>query len=166
MAKGYQRHSQKPYFKEVVNTMAKWYQRYNQKRISKKDSQYIQLLIMPLISIGHCIDYPLKYASGYACGICWPLYWLFFFDIPLLVMPLVSFGPCIDCPSLIYGISKKDIQYNGQQIPKVWPEATYQRRTVNTMAKRYQRHNQKPYIKEEQSIQWPTDTKGITRSVF
>jgi hypothetical protein len=32
------------------------------------------------------------------------------------------------------------------------------------MAKRYQRHNQKPYIKEGQSIQWPKDTKGITRS--
>ena len=43
-------------------------------------------------------------------------------------------------------------------------EAVYQRRTVNTMAKRYQRHNQKPYIKEGQSIQWPKDTKGITKS--
>jgi hypothetical protein len=43
------------------------------------------------------------------------------------------------------------------------PEAVYQR-TVNAMAKRYQRHNQKPYIKEGQSIQWPKDTEGITRS--
>jgi hypothetical protein len=32
------------------------------------------------------------------------------------------------------------------------------------MAKRYKRHNQKPYIKEGQSIPWPKDTKGITRS--
>ena len=32
------------------------------------------------------------------------------------------------------------------------------------MVKGYQRHNQKPYIKEEQSIQLPKDTKGITRS--
>ena len=31
------------------------------------------------------------------------------------------------------------------------------------MVKRYQRHNQKPYIKEGQSIKWPKDTKGITR---
>ena len=31
------------------------------------------------------------------------------------------------------------------------------------MAKRYQRQNQKPYIKG-QSMQWPKDTKGITRS--
>jgi hypothetical protein len=43
------------------------------------------------------------------------------------------------------------------------PEAVYQRR-VNAIAKRYQRHNQKPYIKEGQSIQWPKDTKDITRS--
>jgi hypothetical protein len=58
----------------------------------------------------------------------------------LLVIPLVSFGHCIECPSLIYGF------------------------TVNTMAKRYQRHNQKLYIKGGQSIQWSNDTKGITRS--
>ena len=57
-------------------------------------------------------------------------------------------------------ISKKDSQYNGQKIPKASPEAVYQRRTVNTMAKRCQRYNQKPYIKG-QSIQWPKDTKGI-----
>jgi hypothetical protein len=31
------------------------------------------------------------------------------------------------------------------------------------MVKKYQMNNQKPYIKEGQSIQWPTDTKGITR---
>ena len=60
-------------------------------------------------------------------------------------------------------MSKKDSQYNGQKIPKAEPEAVYQR-TVNTMVKRYQRHNQKRYIKELQSIQWPKDTKGITRS--
>ena len=32
------------------------------------------------------------------------------------------------------------------------------------MARRYQRGNQKPYIKEEQTIQWPEDTKGVIRS--
>jgi hypothetical protein len=31
------------------------------------------------------------------------------------------------------------------------------------MAKRYQRGNQKPYI-EGQIIQWPKDTKGVTRN--
>jgi hypothetical protein len=37
------------------------------------------------------------------------------------------------------------------------------RRTDNTMAKRYQRGNQNPYIKEEQTTQWPKDTKGAIR---
>ena len=63
----------------------------------------IRLLVMPLVSFGHCIDCPsliygfwlclwylltivltvlLWYtASGYAFGIFWPLYWLSFFDI-------------------------------------------------------------------------------------
>jgi hypothetical protein len=31
------------------------------------------------------------------------------------------------------------------------------------MAKRYQRGNQNPYIKEEQTTQWPKDTKGAIR---
>jgi len=43
-------------------------------------------------------------------------------------------------------------------IPK-WSEAGNQIRTDNTMAIRYQRCNQKPGIKEEQTIQWPKDTK-------
>ena len=29
------------------------------------------------------------------------------------------------------------------------------------MAKRYQRGNQNPYIEEEQTTQWPQDTKGV-----
>ena len=29
------------------------------------------------------------------------------------------------------------------------------------MAKRYQRDNQKPYVEERQTRQWPEDTKGI-----
>jgi hypothetical protein len=32
------------------------------------------------------------------------------------------------------------------------------------MATRYQRGNQKPHIKEEQTIQWPQDTKVVIRS--
>jgi predicted YcjX-like family ATPase len=31
------------------------------------------------------------------------------------------------------------------------------------MAKRYQRGNQNPYIEEEQTTQWPKDTKGVIR---
>ena len=32
------------------------------------------------------------------------------------------------------------------------------------MAIRYQRYNQKPGIEEEQTMQWPKDTKGVIRS--
>ena len=45
-------------------------------------------------------------------------------------------------------ISKKNRQHNGQKIPKNQSETVYRRRTDNTMAKRYQRGNQKPYIEE------------------
>ena len=38
-------------------------------------------------------------ASGYSCGILWPLYCLSF-DLPLLVTLVVSFGHCIVCPSI------------------------------------------------------------------
>ena len=31
------------------------------------------------------------------------------------------------------------------------------------MVKRYQRGNQNPYIEEEQTTQWPKDTKGVIR---
>jgi hypothetical protein len=41
------------------------------------------------------------------------------------------------------------------KIPKGQPEAVY-RRTDNTMAKRYQRGNQKLYF-EEQTTQWPKE---------
>jgi hypothetical protein len=60
-------------------------------------------------------------------------------------------------------ISKKNRQHNGQKIPKGYSESVYQRRTDNTMAKRYQRGIQNPYIKEEQTTQWPKDTKGVIR---
>jgi hypothetical protein len=42
-------------------------------------------------------------------------------------------------------------------------ESVYQRRTNITMAKRYQRGNQNPYIEEEQTTQWPEDIKGAIR---
>ena len=39
------------------------------------------------------------------------------------------------------------------KIPKGQSESVYLRRTDNTMAKRYQRGNQNPYIEEEQTTQ-------------
>jgi hypothetical protein len=60
-------------------------------------------------------------------------------------------------------ISKKNRQPNGQKIPKGKSKSVNRRRTDNTMAKRYQRSNQNPYIEEEQTTQWPKDTKGEIR---
>jgi hypothetical protein len=34
------------------------------------------------------------------------------------------------------------------------------------MDKRYQRGNENPYIEEEQTTQWPRDTKGQSESVY
>jgi hypothetical protein len=70
------------------------------------------------------------------------------------------------------------------KIPKAKSETVYRGRTDNTVAKRYQRGNQKriskknrqhsgqkipkgnqkPYIEEEQTTQWPKDTKGEIRN--
>jgi hypothetical protein len=61
-------------------------------------------------------------------------------------------------------ISKKNRQHNGQKIPKRQSEPVYRRRTNNTMAKRYQRGNQNQYIEEEQTTQWPKDTKEAIRT--
>jgi hypothetical protein len=58
----------------------------------------------------------------------------------------------------------KDIQHNGQKIPKVQSEAVNQWRIYNTMNKRYQRCNQKPYINEGHTTQWAKDTKDAIRS--
>ena len=82
---------------------------------------YLRLLIITLVSFGHCIDCPSIYgfwwppwyllaivltallftASDDHVVIFWPLYWLFFY-LRLLMTTLVYFGHCIDCPS-IYG---------------------------------------------------------------
>jgi hypothetical protein len=89
-----------------------------------------------------------------------------------------------------FRISKKNRQHNGHKIPKRrLSDSVYQRRTDNTMATRYQREvirfriskknrqhnghkipkggNQILYIKEEQTTQWPQDTKGrLSDSVY
>jgi hypothetical protein len=44
-------------------------------------------------------------------------------------------------------------------------ESVYPRRTDNTMAKRYQRGNQNPYIQEEQTTQWPKGQKMIYKEI-
>jgi len=49
------------------------------------------------------------------------------------------------------------------KIPMGQLESVYRRRTDNTMVKRYQRGNQKPYIEEEQTTQWSKDTTGLIR---
>jgi hypothetical protein len=85
----------------------------------------VRLQITSLVSVGHCIicpsstygfKLPLWYllaivlsvllrrtASDYLSGICWPLYYLSFFDVRLQITSLVSFGHCIICPSSTYG---------------------------------------------------------------
>ena len=83
-------------------------------------SFYLRLLIIILVSCGHCIICPSIYgfwlplwylvaivlsdlftASDYHIGILWPLYYLSFY-LRLLITTLVSCGHCIICPS-IYG---------------------------------------------------------------
>ena len=84
-------------------------------------SFYLRLLIITLVSCGHCIIWlsiydfwlPLWYlvaivlsvllftATDYHFGILWPLYYLSFY-LRLLITTLVSCGHCIICPS-IYG---------------------------------------------------------------
>ena len=78
----------------------------------------LRLLIVPLVSFGHCIFCSSSYgfwlsrwyhlaivlsvlrvtASDCPVGIVWPLYFLFF-ELRLLIVPLVSFGHCIFCSS-------------------------------------------------------------------
>jgi predicted nucleic acid-binding Zn ribbon protein len=94
--------------------------------------------------------------SNYPFGIFWPLYCLFFVHLLILITPLVSFGHCIVCSSSIYWF---------------WLSLWYLlaivlsngRRTDNTMVKGHQRDNQNQQIDEEQTIQWPKDTRGVIR---
>ena len=85
---------------------------------------YLQILITPLVSFGHCVLcsssiyrflLPLWYLlvivlsvlllftdSYYPFGIFWSLCCLFFFYLQILITPLVSFGHCVVCSSSIY----------------------------------------------------------------
>jgi flagellar biosynthesis component FlhA len=78
--------------------------------------------------------------SDCSFGILRPLCCLFFFYLLFLIAPL------------------------GRKIPKEQSETANRRRTDNTMATKYQRSNQKQQIEEEQTTQWPQDTKGAIRN--
>jgi hypothetical protein len=62
----------------------------------------------------------------------------------------------------IRGMTKRKRQKTIQW-PKVKDRRQYndqkKKTEDNTMTKRYQRGNQKPYIEDEQTTQWPKDTK-------
>ena len=78
----------------------------------------LRLLIIPLVSVGHCVVCPSTYgfwsslwyllaialsvrqltASDHPFGIFWPLRCLSF-NLRFLIIPLVSFGHCVVCPS-------------------------------------------------------------------
>ena len=85
----------------------------------------LRLLIIPLVSFGHCVVSPsssygfwlsLWYllaivlsvllrvtAFDYPFGICWSLCCQSFYELRLLIIPLVSFGHCVVSPSKSYG---------------------------------------------------------------
>jgi hypothetical protein len=126
------------------NTMARRYQRGTQNRTSKDRQHNGHKAIV--LSVLWCTD------SEYPFGILWPLCCLSF-DVRILSTPLVSCSHCVVCPL------SKDRKHNGHKIPKGYSEFVHQR-TDNTMATRYQRGTQNPYIKG-QKTQWPQDTKGV-----
>jgi uncharacterized membrane protein len=129
----------------------------------------LHLLITPLVSVGHCIVclsltysfwLPRWYllvivlsvfqftASDYPVGIFWPLYCLSFFDLRLLITPLVSFDHCIVCLSVYsFWLSRnwKTDNTMAKRYQRGNQKLQTERQTIhNTMAKRYQRGNQKP----------------------
>jgi hypothetical protein len=91
--------------------------------------------------------------------------------------PLVSFGHCVVSSSSIYRfwlphwyllgiVSSALLRYTDSDYPFgiFWPLCRLLfLRTDETMAKIYQRGNQNLYIEEEQTTQWPQDTKGVIR---
>jgi hypothetical protein len=128
--------------------------------------------------------------SNYSFDILWPLYCQSF-ELRHLITSVIYFGHCIVCP-LNYGfwlLIWYTLEYNGQSISNGKSEAVIQR-TDNTMAKVYQRGNQKPlwytlaiilpvlwitasdYLFDilwplyylSLTMQWLKDTKGVIRS--
>jgi hypothetical protein len=106
----------------------------------QKDNQN---MYTPLVSFGHCVV-----CSSMIYRFWLPTWYLLAIVLSVLLWytdsdyPLESFGHCVVCSSML---------------------SVYHRRTDNTIAKRYQGCNQNLYIIEEQTTQWPKDTKGVIR---
>jgi hypothetical protein len=97
----------------------------------------IRLLIAPLVSFAHCVVYP-SLIYGF-----WLHLW-YLLPIVLYVLHWCTARANDTIVSIKSRKSMKEIQHNGQKVPKVQSEAVNQWRTYNTMGKRYQRCNQKP----------------------
>jgi phage FluMu protein Com len=178
------------HWRRTDNTMVKRYQRSNQ-NLYIKEEQTTQWSKDTKGAIRICISKKNRQHNGQKIpkeqseSVYRPLCCLFFFDIQILIAPLVSFDHCVVCSSLIYRfwlplwylltiVLSVLLWYTDSDCSFgiFWPlcclfffqsESVYQRRTDNTMVKRYQRSNQNMYIKEEQTTQWSKDTKGAIR---
>jgi hypothetical protein len=85
--------------------MATRYQRGNQKAsIEEGQTTSMYAFWLPIWYLFAIVSSVLLQCmpSDYPFGIFWPLYRLSYFDVCLLITPLVSFGHCIVCPTLIY----------------------------------------------------------------
>jgi hypothetical protein len=115
-------------------------------------------------------------ASIYLVGILKPLYCLTF-DLFILFILSVSYGHCIVWPSIcsfclsrlyLVAIVLSDLRFVASVylvgiLCPLYCLTFANRRSDNTMAKRYRRDKQKLQI-EGQKIQWPQDTDEINRS--
>jgi hypothetical protein len=152
-------------------------------------SHYIQILISPLVSFCNgVVCSSMIYRFWLLLGIFWPLCCLFFYDLQILITPLVSFGHCVVCSSVIYIfwlspwyllaiVLSVPLWYTDSDytLGIFWPLCclffydiqilitllVYVGHCVN--GQKIPRGNQNLYIIEEQTTQWPKDTKGVIR---
>jgi preprotein translocase subunit SecG len=153
------------YWRRTNNTMTKRYQRCNQNQyIEEEQTTQWPKDTKGVIRIS--ILKKNKQHNDQKIPSC-----LFFFNILILITSLVSFGHCVVCSSSIYWfwlllwylliiVLFVLLQYTDSDY-FFGIFSVYWRRTDNTMTKRYQRSNQNQYIEEEQTTQWPKDTKGV-----
>jgi hypothetical protein len=176
MVNRYQRGNQNLYMYIIEEQTTQWSQ--DTKEVIWLPLWYLVAIVLFVLLWYTCID------SDYLFGIFWPLCCLFFYDIhvQILITSLVSCGHCVVCSSLIYmyrfwlslwylltivlfvllWYTCTDSDYLFSFFCSLF---VYHRRTNNTMVKRYQRGNQNlyMYINEEQTTQWPQDTKEVIR---
>jgi hypothetical protein len=112
-------------------------------RICNTDSNYTLGIFWPLCRL-FFYDIQILITPWYL----WPLCSLFFYDIQILITSLVSFGHCVVCSSMIYRF-----------VLPPW----YILAIVLSVLLKIPRGNQNLYIIEEQTTQWPKDTKGVIR---